>query len=137
MRSPVTTLQLLASGDAAPSRGGLLLLQRLVGNRAVARLRKGPRDAAPSHDVAAAGIRGTGKPLPHLEQIQAALGRHHVRQVRTFAGGAAAATSEAFGAEAYATRERIAFRSAGPSLHTTAQSPVSRIASRMRTTTTF
>jgi hypothetical protein len=115
-----TPLQLLASADARPPHGGLLQLQGLIGNRAVARLRGGSRDAALSHQVAAAGIRGVGRPLPHLEQIQAAFGGHDVRQVRAFTGGAAATTSEALGAEAYATRERIAFRSAGPSLHTTA-----------------
>ncbi|HRC58892.1 MAG TPA: DUF4157 domain-containing protein, partial [Kofleriaceae bacterium] len=58
-------------------------------------------------------------PLPHLEAIQQSFGRHDVGGVRSQVGGDAAQASQAIGAEAYATGDRVAFASA-PSLHTAA-----------------
>ncbi|MEL6182949.1 MAG: DUF4157 domain-containing protein, partial [Myxococcota bacterium] len=69
--------------------------------------------------AAQAGISGTGGPLPHIEAIQNSFGRHDVSGVRAHVGGAAAQASEAMGAEAYATGNDVAFKSA-PSLHTAA-----------------
>ncbi|HEY4241882.1 MAG TPA: DUF4157 domain-containing protein [Kofleriaceae bacterium] len=66
--------------------------------------------------VAAEGISAASEPLPFFAQIQRAFGRvHDLSSIRTATGGAAAA----LGAEAFATRNRIAFRAA-PSLHTAA-----------------
>ncbi|GAB4524603.1 MAG: hypothetical protein Tsb0020_42720 [Haliangiales bacterium] len=71
-------------------------------------------------EVAAAGVRGGGAALPHAERIQAAFGpSHDVSHVQAHVGGAAAAASEAIGAQAYATGNHIAFRES-PDLHTAA-----------------
>ncbi|GAB4570264.1 MAG: hypothetical protein Tsb0020_24910 [Haliangiales bacterium] len=72
------------------------------------------------HEAAAAGVRDSGSALPHAERIQAAFGpAHDIRHVRAHVGGAAAVSSEAIGAEAYATGNHIAFRDA-PDVHTAA-----------------
>ncbi len=69
--------------------------------------------------TAHAGLRGASAPLPHLDQIQRAFGRHDVRGVATITGGASTAAARAIGAEAYASGDRVAFAGA-PSLHTAA-----------------
>jgi hypothetical protein len=69
--------------------------------------------------VAAAGVEGAAAPLPHLEAIQSSFGPHDVTGVRAQVGGAGADASDALGAEAYATGDRVAFASS-PSLHTAA-----------------
>jgi len=69
--------------------------------------------------VAASGVAGSGQPLPHLAAIQQSFGEHDVRGVSAHVGGAAAQASQTLGAEAYATGNSVAFRSA-PSLHTAA-----------------
>jgi len=66
--------------------------------------------------VAAHGVVGAGRPLPHLDCIQRAFGRHDVHHATAHVGGAAAVASKALGARAYATGDRIAFR-AEPDLH--------------------
>ncbi|HWN71006.1 MAG TPA: DUF4157 domain-containing protein [Haliangium sp.] len=76
-------------------------------------------DPAPVHDAAAAGVSGTGSPLPHLDRIQSAFGDHDVSNVRAHVGGDARHASERMGAEAYATGDHVAFRSQ-PDLHTAA-----------------
>ncbi len=79
-------------------------------------------DAASSasvHDVAAAGVRGSGRSLPHLEQIQRSFGDHDVTAVKAHIGGDAATASDAIGASAYATGNDVAFKAA-PDLHTSA-----------------
>ncbi len=70
--------------------------------------------------TAARGVEGGGGALPHLDVIQASFGPHHdVSHVRAHVGGDAARASEAIGAEAYATGDRVAFRR-DPDLHTAA-----------------
>ncbi|MCB9546330.1 MAG: DUF4157 domain-containing protein [Myxococcales bacterium] len=69
--------------------------------------------------AAAAGVRGSGQTLPHLQRIQQAFGHHDVTAVQAHVGGAAREAAEAIGAEAYATGNAVAFRSA-PDLHTAA-----------------
>jgi hypothetical protein len=76
-------------------------------------------DPAVVHDAAAAGVSGTGSPLPHLDRIQTAFSDHDLNNIRAHVGGEAAAASEQMGAEAYATGDRIAFGSQ-PDLHTAA-----------------
>ncbi|MCB9734849.1 MAG: DUF4157 domain-containing protein [Deltaproteobacteria bacterium] len=76
-------------------------------------------ETAQIHAVAAEGVAGGGGPLPHLDVIQAAFGHHDVRGVVAHVGGAAQASAELIGAEAYATGSRVAFRGT-PSLHTAA-----------------
>ncbi len=69
--------------------------------------------------IAATGVRGASEPLPHLERIQAAFGRHDVSGVRTRSGGDAADASAQLGARAYAYGDRIGFAGAAD-LHTAA-----------------
>lgn len=69
------------------------------------------------HRAAAAGISGSGGALPYLDRIQDSFGPgHDVSGVRAHVGGAAAEASARMGAEAYATGERVGFRSQ-PDLH--------------------
>ncbi len=68
---------------------------------------------------AGAGLVGSGAPLPYLDAIQAAFGRHDITGVRAYIGGGASAACQALGAEAYASGDQIAF-TAAPSLHTAA-----------------
>ena len=76
-----------------------------------------PADAV--HQAARKGIAETGSPLPHLDVIQRAFGRHDVSEVKAHVGGAATEASAAIGAEAYATGDHVAFAST-PDLHTAA-----------------
>jgi hypothetical protein len=69
--------------------------------------------------VASAGVAGAGHALPHLGTIQNSFGRHDVGGVQAHTDGAAAASSSALGAKAYATGDHVAFRGA-PDLHTAA-----------------
>ena len=57
--------------------------------------------------------------LPYLDSIQHSFGHHDVSSIEAHVGGPAAQASQAMGAEAYATGNRVAFRDA-PSLHTAA-----------------
>ncbi|MBK7540066.1 MAG: DUF4157 domain-containing protein [Myxococcales bacterium] len=69
--------------------------------------------------TAAAGLTDSPQALPHQQAIQRSFGDHDLSGVRAHVGGAAAAATEAIGAEAYATGSSVAFREA-PSLHTAA-----------------
>jgi len=71
------------------------------------------------HETAAAGVSGPSQKLPHFDRIQAAFGKHDVSTVRAYVGGAATEASKDMGAEAYATGNKIAFRTS-PDLHTAA-----------------
>ena len=102
-------------GVGGPS---LQALMAAGGNQGMVQLR-GDRDPGAVHAEAARGVRGSGGPLPHQAQIQRAFGAHDVSGVQAHVGGAAAQASEAMGAEAYATGDQVAFKSA-PSLHTAA-----------------
>lgn len=99
-------------------------VQRKVGGgtlvqRELARFGVAPPDPAQVQETAAAGVAGTGGPLPHLDRIQASFGEHDVSGIRAHVGGAAAEAATAIGAEAYATGNDVAFASE-PSLHTAA-----------------
>jgi hypothetical protein len=72
------------------------------------------------HQTAAAGVSGSGGPLPHLDAIQSSFGKHDVSGVSAHTDGAAAAANHAMGAEAYASGNAVAFGSSSPSLHTAA-----------------
>lgn len=80
-------------------------------------------DGAPAgesvHDAAARGTRGPGGPLPHLDTIQRAFGRHDVRGVQAHAGEEATEAAQAMGADAFATGTHVAFAGT-PNLHTAA-----------------
>jgi hypothetical protein len=74
---------------------------------------------AEAHEVAAAGVAGSGGALPHRDRIQDAFGHHDVSRVQAHIGGPAAEAGRAMGAAAYATGDRVAFAGA-PDLHTAA-----------------
>ena len=85
-----------------------------------ARAAPGSMDSASSqHATAAEGVAGAAAPLPHLDEIQRAFGRHDVTGVRAQVGGTAAQAARTLGAAAYATGSSVAF-AASPDLHTAA-----------------
>ena len=65
------------------------------------------------------GVAGATSALPHQEAIQRSFGAFDVSNVKTRQGGEAAAASDAMGADAYATGDRIGFAQT-PDLHTAA-----------------
>ncbi|MCG8423119.1 MAG: DUF4157 domain-containing protein [Proteobacteria bacterium] len=70
--------------------------------------------------MAARGVDGSGESLPYLDTLQDAFGPDHdLGGVNAHIGGAAAAACDEMGAEAYATSNRVAFKST-PTLHTAA-----------------
>jgi Domain of unknown function (DUF4157) len=71
------------------------------------------------HAAAARGTRGTGAPLPYLDRIQRAFGRHDVRGIRAFIGGEATEAARTMGAMAFATGDLVAFADE-PTLETAA-----------------
>lgn len=76
-------------------------------------------DATAVHANAEHGISGSSAPLPHLDVIQSAFGKHDISGVRAHIGGRAKHASDAIGASAYAMGNDVAFASA-PDLHTAA-----------------
>ena len=109
---------------AVPERVDVTLPE-LLGNRAMARLCYGERQAsleqiqcaldgperaaAEVHAAAERATRGPSVGLPHLRQIQASFGRHDVSHVRAFTDDAARSGAAAMAARAFASGERVAF----------------------------
>lgn len=83
------------------------------------RWQPGGEEAALIHQAAARGTSGPGRPLPFLQQIQSAFGRHDVSRVQAYTGSQATEAARAMGASAYASGNKVAF-SGTPSLHTAA-----------------
>ncbi len=81
--------------------------------------RPGSRRKAAILQQAGEGLRDAHSPLPHRDRIQASFGHHDISDVRSETGGAAGRASERIGALAYASGNRIGFRSP-PSLHLSA-----------------
>ncbi len=79
----------------------------------------GAMDGPSVHAVAADGISGPSRSLPHMGAIQKAFGKHDVGHVQAHVGGPAAAATAKMGADAYATGRHVAF-GREPSLHTAA-----------------
>jgi hypothetical protein len=88
---------------------------------ALRRSGSGPHDLdrPQASQIASAGLAGQAHALPHGDAIQRSFGRHDVSGVRAHVGGPAAEAAGALGAEAFATGNDVAFRSA-PDLHTAA-----------------
>ncbi|WP_428267681.1 DUF4157 domain-containing protein [Haliangium sp.] len=81
---------------------------------------QGDADGEHVHRAAAAGVSGSGGPLPHLERVQASFGPgHDVSGIKAHVGGVAAEASQSIGAAAYATGDQVAF-AATPDVHTAA-----------------
>ncbi len=94
--------------NAAPSRGAVQ--------------RRANGTAATTTDVnatAQAGVAGANSRLPHFDAIQRSFGKHNISGIQAQVGGAATDASQALGAQAYATGNKVAFASA-PDLHTAA-----------------
>lgn len=90
-----------------------------AGDSAVQLQGDGPLPAGQVQRAAKQGIADAGAPLPHLDVIQRAFGRHDVTGVRAHVGDAATAASEAIGAEGFTKGDHVAFRKT-PDLHTAA-----------------
>jgi hypothetical protein len=88
-----------SSGFAAAITAGLQL------DRGV----RDDEDASELHELAHAGTRGGGSPLPHLDRIQAAFGHHDVTGVRAHIGAEASAATGAMGAHGFAFGDAVAF----------------------------
>jgi hypothetical protein len=74
-----------------------------------------------THEIADAGVQGTGQQLPHADKIAAAFGTHgdKVHGIQAHLGGEAQAATGQLGAEAYANGNTVAFNKE-PDLHTAA-----------------
>jgi hypothetical protein len=95
------------------------LLQRALERRAAREeevVSTGTRDL---HQTAAHGISGASGPLPHLETLQRAFGRHDVSHIQAHTDAPAAEAARAMDAEAFASGTHVAFAGT-PSLHTAA-----------------
>jgi hypothetical protein len=92
-----------------PSPGKRTLVEQAYPAAALVQ-RRSDETAADEAGVHAAAARGTATPasaLPHGDWIQRAFGRHDVSSVQAHAGGEAAASASAMGAQAYATGNHI------------------------------
>jgi len=78
--------------------------------------------AAGVHGLAKEGTAGRSEALPFLDVIQKSFGRHDVSGIEAFVGGPAKKASQAMGAQAYATGNKVAFAQS-PDLHTAAHEP--------------
>ena len=85
----------------------------------VQRRATGATSTADVQSTAQAGVANASSPLPFLDTIQRAFGKHDVSNIQAQVGGAASTASDALGARAYATGNKVAFASA-PDLHTAA-----------------
>lgn len=82
--------------------------------------RKATEQPADIRRIAAQPVGDAMSRLPHQEKVQRAFGHHDLSTVRAFAGPAASRVSRAMNAEAFASGEKMVFRSSAPSLHTVA-----------------
>ena len=81
------------------------------------------------HATAQAGVAGASSPLPFVDTIQRSFGKHDISNIQSHVGGPATAASEALGARAYATGDKVAFAST-PDLHTAAHEAAHTIQQR-------
>src|SRR5690349_5456226 len=109
---PVAGKQTLTMSLPPPGAEAAKPVQMTAGG-AVAR----PVHSAQAHEIAAQGVSGASRPLPHASTIQRLFGRHDVSNVKAQVGGAAAVAADSLGAYAYATGRSVAFRGE-PDLHT-------------------
>ncbi|HEU5060910.1 MAG TPA: DUF4157 domain-containing protein [Kofleriaceae bacterium] len=84
------------------------------------------RARAPSFDekkeleIAARGLSDLGGPLPYIEELQRAFGRHDVTDIRAATGSEADRANERMGSVAYAMGDAVVFRDSSPDLFTVA-----------------
>ena len=70
--------------------------------------------------LAQKGLRGAGRALPYFEKIQSSFEPHQLDCVRAFMGPEARQANRELAADAYASGERVAFRTSTPTLHVVA-----------------
>jgi hypothetical protein len=70
--------------------------------------------------IARAGLSGARSKLPHADTIQPAFGSHDVSHIQAGVGGTAGQAAADIGAKAYASGDKVAFRSGETDLHTAA-----------------
>jgi hypothetical protein len=117
-RSPARATPAVGTGAGRVDDAAALLrqVQRARGNRYVQRLVAQSRSTAPQQlcldpvGLAQDGVAGPGGPLPHLDRVQAAFGRHDVRGARAHIGPAASDAADRLSALAYTTGTHVAFR---------------------------
>jgi hypothetical protein len=71
-------------------------------------------------EIAARGLTDSGGPLPYLEELQRAFGRHDLKDVRAATGDEAGRANERMGSVAYAMGDTVVFRDSSPDLFTVA-----------------
>ena len=71
-------------------------------------------------EIAARGLSDLGGPLPYIEELQRAFGRHDLTDIRAATGSEADRANERMGSVAYAMGDAIAFRDSSPDLFTVA-----------------
>jgi hypothetical protein len=104
----------------SPSAGGFAAQEAAVRPQSAAVQAKGSDlQKKDVHDIAAQGTQGSGSALPYLNIIQGSFGSHDVSNVQAYSGGAAQGATQALGAQAYASGNKVAFNGS-TSLHTAA-----------------
>jgi hypothetical protein len=124
--SPSKNTTNCVTNRAPTRREKLLQLQSKIGNQAMIQFLEGSNlhnseitTSKNIHEIAAAGVQGTGHKLPYYDRIQASFGDHDLSNVQAYTNSAAAKANADMGARAYATGNKIAFAGT-PSLHTAA-----------------
>jgi hypothetical protein len=85
---------------------GLAPVQRKVGATTATGQAAG-HDETAVHSAAARGVATPTAPLPHLDTIQRAFGRHDISGIQAHVGGDAAASAREMGAKAYAAGDHV------------------------------
>ncbi|MCB9529989.1 MAG: DUF4157 domain-containing protein [Myxococcales bacterium] len=103
-----------SGAEGGPSEDGDLRRQIMAsrarqGQASDIRRAQGDMAGGAAHAVARAGVAGAAGPLPHLDAIQAAFGRHDVSGARAVVGGPAQGAAASLGAKAYVTEGRAGF----------------------------
>jgi hypothetical protein len=71
-------------------------------------------------EIAARGLSDLGGPLPYIEELQRAFGRHDLTDIRVATGDEADRANQRMGSVAYAMGDAIVFRDSSPDLFTVA-----------------
>ncbi len=71
-------------------------------------------------EIAARGLTDSGGPLPYIEELQRAFGRHDLKDVRAATGDEAGRANERMSSVAYAMGDTVVFRDSSPDLFTVA-----------------
>jgi len=110
-RSHAPTHSALGPRGTADPAGGtpgkLTLVEQTYGAPVQRRASAGEGDEAAVHAAAARGTATPSSALPHASTIQRAFGRHDVSSIEAHTGGEAAASADAMGADAYASRNHV------------------------------